>query len=510
MLGALVAIVYLLIPHQDRPWLRHCRYLVFAWVTGFAIYTVLYTKARLIAPSFGVGLLSAWSVVWVGAILICNDAQADFMRIEKMRGVFGAPTDKPKEKDTINHTESPHEGISKHENGDVKLSLSKATAGPSDRDGQFAWQPYPLTPFIERLDWVLDLFCNFRGAGWNWRTSALPPPPKWIQEQLRQNCGPNTPKHSFKTHAGQAKSYTTRSQLIQANLKALLKGYLALDALKTLMMWDPYFWGLVDHTPSPSSHLPLTLYFLLHHHHPRITHIYHLLLSMLAVKTALETIFTLGPLASCILPTPYRHTARTLPFLYPTPWGPFSTVLDHGLAGWWSNWWHQTFRFALDQPSRVLREHWDLHKHSLRSRLLQLVTAFTVSGILHATASSTISGPSRPWSASFAFFAVQAPAILLEGCVRRALESCGVGRRVPRWGKRVLTLIYVHVWFYSTAHLLCDDFARGGIWLFEPVPVSVFRGLGFGADERDGWWCWGGPLVRWHRGERWWDTGIAF
>jgi len=61
---------------------------------------------------------------------------------------------------------------------------------------------------------------------------------------------------------------------------------------------------------------------------------------------------------------------------------------------------------------------------------------------------------------------------------------------------------------YFTAPLLVDDFARGGIWLFEPVPFSLFRGLGLGS-EGDGWWCCGGGLVEWRSGEGWWDTGIA-
>ena len=87
-IGALVVIIYLLVPHQNRPWLKRSRYLAFAWMTGFATYSNLYTRTRAVAPALGIGLINAWSVAWVGAIIVCNDAQRDFMRIERIEGVF--------------------------------------------------------------------------------------------------------------------------------------------------------------------------------------------------------------------------------------------------------------------------------------------------------------------------------------------------------------------------------------------------------------------------------------
>jgi len=220
--GALVVIIYLLIPHQNRPWLRSCRYLAFAWITGFAAYCVRYTTARHVAAAFGVGLISAWSVVWINAILICNDCQTDFMRIERTEGAFGSAKLQPEEKDSTCEHAVPLKHSEQEKNGHAGYTISHGQAGPRDRKGSFAWQPYPLTPFIERVDWVLDIFCNFRGAGWNWRTSALPPPPKWVQQQLHRNSGDLVPKHTNKIHAGQVKTYATRNELLTANLKTKL------------------------------------------------------------------------------------------------------------------------------------------------------------------------------------------------------------------------------------------------------------------------------------------------
>jgi hypothetical protein len=483
--GALPVIIYLLIPHHNRPWLKNCRFLAFAWISGFAVYTMAYTRAKGMAPSFGIGLISAWSIIWIMAILVCNDAQTDFQRIERLEGAF----------------KNSHVPEGKQDN-----DITTGHAAPRNRHGSFAWQAFPMTPFIERLDWVLDIFCNFRGAGWNWRTSALPPPPREIQDQLRQNSSV-LPKTSNRVHTSQVVMYPTRRALLAANTWTFVTGYLALDCLKTLLMHDPYFWGAIASPPppvAPYSFLPKSSV---------ATHILRLTLSMLAIQTALRTIFSLGPLVLSGVFGPKLLGARAEAWMYPESWASYTVVLDHGLAGWWGNWWHQTFRFGFGEPGRKVVEVLGLEKKGAAARAVQLGVAFGLSGCVHAAGSWTCAGKTRPITGSMAFFLCQAVGVFLEAAVTKVLRGWGVkGEKMPLWAKRAWTFVYVHVWFYFTAHLLCDDFARGGVWLFEPVPFSVLRGLGFGADHRDGWWCWAGVenVVRWHRGNSWWTTGVAF
>ncbi len=488
--GAFLVIIYLCIPHQNRPWLKKCRFLVWGVLVAFATYSITYQRARGMAPALGLGLVQFWSVVYVAALLVFNDAQTDFQRIERLEGVSGKchASHPSKEGGSRNQTDS---------NGHIP---QKSTAGPRNRHGEFAWQPYPLTPFIERLDWVCDLFCNFRGAGWNWRLPTLPPPPKWVQEQLQRNSG-DAPTHSYRVHAGQVITYPSRQALLVANFKTLVKGYLILDALKTIMMHDPYFWGSLSRPPPP--YFPFTLFT-----QPWTIHIYRLFLSMLAVKYALQTLFSLAPLVFSGLLGPYIG-ARSEPWIYPETWGSFTIVLDKGLAGWWSSWWHQTFRFAFEAPSLALISYLGLKRRSIPAKALQVFIAFGLSGILHASGTHTAAGPTRPLSNSLRFFLNQALGILIEVTLSALLRRTGIQNHVPRWLMRTWTFVYVHVWFYYTAHLLCDDFALGGVWLFEPIPISLFRGLGLGASERDGWWCWGGQVVRWHTGKYWWQSGIA-
>ncbi|KAF1915726.1 membrane bound O-acyl transferase family-domain-containing protein [Ampelomyces quisqualis] len=499
-LGAAVVIVYLLIPHQNRPWLKKCRFLAFAWITGFATYTMTYTRAKGMAPAFGIGLMSSWSVAWCSAILVCNDCQTDFQRIERLEGVFGRSRQQS--------LQDPDKRDSATDKKEVQNEMIKGTSGPSRRHGTFAWQPYPLTPFIERVDWVLDIFCNFRGAGWNWRTSALPPPPRFIQEEVRLNsvAGTRPPKTSNRIHAGQVKGYTTRRALLRANTYTFVTGYILLDLLKTLLMHDPYFWS-----PYPSRSHPAPKFYP---SSPTLIHMMRLTLSMLSIQTALSTIFSLGPIFFCGIVGPSLLGARAHPFMYPDAWARYTAVLDKGLAGWWGNWWHQTFRFAFSEPARRMLESTGSplsDKHSIGAKTVHLAVAFGLSGAVHACGSHTSAGSTRPLHDPLTFFMVQAAGVWAEAALS-LLVAPRRRRLLPLWVRRCGTFVYVHAWFYFTGHRLCNDFARGGVWLFEPVPLSLFRGLGFGADARDGWWCWGGVtrVVRWHVGDRWWTTGIAF
>lgn len=153
-LGALVVLVYMLIPHQNRPWLRKARFLVFAYNLAYTTYLVRNVRARGVASALGIGLIAAWSTMYIGALVVCNDPQKDFMRIERQEGAFGskkASATSPQNGTMIKNVEK-----SKEENGSTSRTVeAHERLGPSQRHGAFAWQPYPITPFVERLDWVL-------------------------------------------------------------------------------------------------------------------------------------------------------------------------------------------------------------------------------------------------------------------------------------------------------------------------------------------------------------------
>ena len=79
--GAAVVLGYLLIDHRHTPALSWCRYPVFGFLCVFQAWCTLTNRARNPAASLGVGLLSCWAVMWVGAIMLWNDCQTDFLSL---------------------------------------------------------------------------------------------------------------------------------------------------------------------------------------------------------------------------------------------------------------------------------------------------------------------------------------------------------------------------------------------------------------------------------------------
>lgn len=505
-IGAAVVIAYLLIDHRRSRVLERCRYLAFAFVFAFAGYCILYCRARNPAAAFGVGLISAWSILWCAVMLVFNDAQTDFKRIER------------RERDldrTSSAQTSPQNGSTTQGNGSA-LRKRHPTAGqengtsntgpgstqrPAQREGTFTWQTYPSSPFIERMDWVADLFCNFRGMGWNWRIACLPPPPRSVQSQLAANDGTEiSDKDTHISRTGMRRYHDTRS-LLKSQLWVLVRGYLVLDLLKTLAAHDPYMWGHAS--DGPPHYLPGPLI-----QSPVVVKSTRLLVSLAAIFFALQTIFSLGPIFFVGLLGPKILGARGEPWMYPDAYGSFMNVFDKGLAGWWGGWWHQSFRFAFESPATWAVKHLGWDRRSAKAKMLSLTVAFVLSGCLHACGSYTQIGDTRPLMGPFRFFTLQILGVAVQMAVSMGLKRAGVTERLPKVVRQAGNFVYTHVWFYYTAPLLVDDFATGGIWLFEPIPFSLFRSLGFGAPGDRGF-CWYGGILRWHSGKHWWDTGMA-
>ncbi|KEQ89539.1 hypothetical protein D6D02_03342 [Aureobasidium pullulans] len=503
-LGATVVIIYLLLDHRSRPWLRKARYAAWSFITVFALWSIKSFRARNPAAAFGVGLISAWSILWCSMMLVIKDVQLDFSRVERKESrldLVSASTSSQTAESNGHASGNAHQdGSTLH----ARSSKVGTTQAPAQRTGTLAWQAYPAGPFVERLDWVADIFSNFRGMGWNWRISGLPSPPLWVQAQISGNSGTPPPEEDEKktqiSRTG-VRRYHDNSSLLKANLWLVCRDVIILDVLKTLISHDAYFWdGNVSAWPN---YLPAYL-----HAFPVIVRSARLLISLSAVYIALQAIFALGPLFFVGMIGPRYIGARGEAWMYPDSFGSFDNVLDKGLAGWWGGWWHQSFRYAFEAPATKLMELAQVKPKSPTGKFISLTIAFVLSGALHACGSYTQMGHTYPLSGPFLFFISQIGGISAQLAINSLLQQIGVVQRCPRWLQRTANFIYVHVWFYYTAPLLCDDFARGGIWLFEPLPFSPLRGLGLGGPG-DGFWCWWGGILWWHKGDRWWNTGLA-
>jgi hypothetical protein len=484
--GVFIVILYFLIPHRGRPLLASLRYVVWAANLCFSLYTILNFRVRVMPADYGVGLITWWFVLWTTAIMITYDGQVEFARIERDesgRKMLGNPKD---------------------ENGEVMFSAN----GHDTRNGKnkanntlhLKWQEYPVDSMVERLDWVLDLLSNFRGMSWNWRIPSIPDPPKEVQDALKSQ-NHNSIKQLSPPRPGQKP--VSREQLLRDAKYWLVIGYLALDFLRTVTIHDPYFRGLgSEHT---ITYLPGILKFS-----PAFHRAYRLLIGLFAAYWALGTIFLLAPLFFCGHLDPNLIGVRGEAWMYPKEWGSYTSVFDRGLAGWWGIWWHQTFRFAFEAPSRKLIEKLNIDRRSFKGKALQMFIAFALSGSLHACGSITSIGDTRPLRGPFTFFILQPFGIMGQALLAKAFHKTGITHRLPVVLRRVSNFVFVHFWFFFTAPLLIDDMASGGLFLYEPVPFSIFRLLRLGGKDESSI-CWSSPLtwLKWHRADVWWQSGLA-
>ncbi len=310
--------------------------------------------------------------------------------------------------------------------------------------------------------------------------SNLAPPPPHIRSALSSPKPP--PPTPF--------SHLTRTDLIRRAIPRFLICIIALDALKTITLQDPYFWSL---PPSTSSPFP----------YPAASR---LVLSLVSVYVSLLSIFLLAPLIFAILLGPETIGQHAWPWLYSPYYGPPSQIWEKGIAGLWAGWWHQLFRYAFEQAGEFSGRMIGWDKRTQRGMVLRMCVAFACSGILHACASyTTLGSNTRPMWGSFTFFMLQPVGIIGQRVVSAWMKKVGLRGKIPAWTRQVGNFAVVVGWCWLTGPIVADDFAATGIWLDEPIPFSLFRGL-----RGEGWWHWRGSWVRWHSADRWWQSGLAF
>ncbi|KAI9839085.1 MAG: hypothetical protein M1838_004400 [Thelocarpon superellum] len=510
LLSPLLYLLYLLVPQRRFPLARYLRFPLFGYIIVNEITTILWCKSPSTAVGYGIGIISVWGLEWSAALLFFNDPQKDFRRVEKITtlpetSTQPASVDEPTalaSNGSATGTETANGVLSrtKHPIRDSKTptgvngSTTAPVLGP-----RYFWQSYPDS-LGARVDWSLDLISNFRGSGWNWEISGMGGPPPHIQTHL---SGKKSAWHGagdyFQGSSGTFR-YVDREKLLRRKYLTLGLGYLALDVCKVVMMSDRFFWGFLD--AEPPMHLPAIM-----RASPLLVKSYRLLLSLLGVYTALQVIFSLAPLVFVGWLGPRWLGERGEAWEYPDMFGSFSTILHNGLAGFWSNWWHQIFRVGFGAPSKWIIERYGWNPRSMAAKVLQLVIAFTFSGMIHLCGSYTQVAESRPVFGSFMFFFVQAFGIMIQMRCTAALKQAGIRDQIPSGVRQASNFLFVFGWLFLTSPLLVNDLARTGVWLFEPVPISLVRGL-----QGEGWFWWQGwrgGWAWWHRGDTWWTTGLA-
>ncbi|MCJ1428119.1 hypothetical protein MMC29_006027 [Sticta canariensis] len=494
--GPILLTFYLLIPPTTSKLVFYFRYPLFAFVIYLAAQTLWECRSDGPAAGYLIGLTSAWSTLWGATLVIFRDARSEFRRIERRNRsrahdqggaengseVNFASVDSGGEKQELRRRNDKQGIVDStpitHSSQQANLQQKSPLNNPSaDDPAYYVWQSLPPT-FLHRLGWVLDLVSNFRGIGWNYQIPTIPPPPSYVLATLR----PPFP-HSPLPPANPP----SRASFVRSTLITIPFLYLICDACKYLAMHDPYFFSLS--APPSSSPYPF----------PNFTR---RAISVVATCAALFTLFYASRAVACIL-GPGILGIHADPLRYPACFGSPTHIATKGIAGMWGNSWHQMFRFAFDSAgdflAKPLGAGWE--RKTAKGSILRLFTAFFLSGLLHAAGSYTTLPRSYPRNA-FLFFAIQPIGILAQRLASSYLRQVGWRDRLPVWLKRAGNAVVVFAWCCATGPLIADDFAAAKVWLFEPLPYSLWRGE----------WVWYNVLGKWYDGDgtaRWWERGYA-
>ena len=503
--GIYLVVLYFLLPPSRSTLVYYAKYPVFAICVYTCIAAMRECRSASVTGGYGIGLANAFAILYFAALMVFNDARRDFKRIEMLpeereKRVGKTPN---RQSETASNVNMDKDGLRARISKDRTLadlpdisssptSKARATTSTPPLALGYTWQGLPST-LSTRLSWTIDLFTSSRGPGWTYRIPTIPVPPP---------CLPSpTPPATAHSPTGNFR-YPTTTSLLLSKLLTVGWSYLALDLLKVIMMHDHYFWGYIS-SPPPSYFLNLPF------SSPGLTRAYRLLLCIAGAYSALQGLSALLPIV--LIPCRFLGPCRTAPWQYPDMYGTFDNIFEKGIRGGWGGWWHQGFRFPFEAPTTWAVGILGWEKKSIKAKLLGLAIAFTCSAWLHVCASYTSWGQTYPLSGSGLFFVLQGVGILGEMAIEQGVTKTLSQRyrnKIPRWMKRWTRFLAVNIWLYYTGPLVCDDFSRCGIWLMEPVPISLIRGLGFGL-EGEGWWCWGGAWISWWSGERWWQSGLA-
>ncbi|KAK1600056.1 membrane bound O-acyl transferase family-domain-containing protein [Colletotrichum navitas] len=490
----ILPILYMSIPHTKRPWLYRARWLVVAFIIIFDLDIMKYTSSTNMSVSYVVGVHSFFGIMIALTMLVFTAPQFDYERVARRKAK--KPASSPKSSKPSSRSNSPNGSGLRKRAGSKKRRLARVTAPEVNLDEyEYYWQAYPEDgTFLERLSWVIDLYTNFRGVGWSWAVSSVPspaPPERpGTGEMVKMDTIP------LETFVG-CQTYKDENEFLRRKLLSIGAAYVFLDIFKVTVMEDPYFVLGSSSLPLPPHLAVLPSWLVPVYRHAAVIGV---------IYAGMVMIFSIHDLFQ------YYFLSKVYPirgelWQYATVFGSFSQILDRGLAGFWGSWWHQTFRQSFSAPVNFAIKQGYLKKGARSTKMVSLLVAFLLSGLLHA-AGSVSSIPDTKWWKPALFFWLSGVGVVVQQSFCTTLKP--QISRLPRVLRRLGNLLYVALWLHITVQPLTDDFAQTGLWLMEPVPVSLVRALGFGRGEVSWWKPDMESFLHWHTGKHWWDSGFRY
>lgn len=146
-------IAALLIPCSCTSYTPHLRGLAFLWTAYFGTWMLQTCQTPNFGNGYGIGILVSCYIMRSGTILLLENPERRFRRVEKRR----VPQSRVKEQTS----QRPGAG----------------TPGTSEDKHLYVFQKYPQNLW-HRLSWVISLLFSARGSLWNWRVTTSKPLPE--------------------------------------------------------------------------------------------------------------------------------------------------------------------------------------------------------------------------------------------------------------------------------------------------------------------------------------------
>ena len=354
--------------------------------------------------------------------------------------------------------------------------VSKPDAEDVDEvlETRLVWQPMP-SQVMQRLFWVTDLLGSMRLL--HWSTQKVPDQKIPI------------------THAND--DYYATLSLSRCLVRFSLI-YLAIDVLKEVVAIDPYFWGYTQ-TSAPRSIAQFVS-------SPLFISLYRLSVASMLIYLAIALITEAGHIFFIHVLGPRVAGAWGQRWAYRPQHGGLSSIYMAGLRGFWGTFWHQMFRHMLTSTSNGLMMLLGSEMQGSTATERRLTMSFLISGTVHACGSYTMWGNTQPLHAAL-FFLLQPIGIRVQSFFVRILDHT-FENNTGYHARGIANVVSTGVFLFLTFPFLADDFAKGGLYLSEPFPISIIQLLKLGSSQR-AHPLWMDSGIGWYTGRRWWQSGIA-
>ncbi|KAK4554718.1 hypothetical protein LTR86_008220 [Recurvomyces mirabilis] len=418
----------------------------------------------------GVDVLSVNGLLWALFLLVLKDPWGDFRYVRdrgrSVRRTVAEDVGK-REVGTGLPSVTGNGNVKEQTTADLQTPLpTTIDHGQKNVDEGVTEQPYPAS-FLARIPWVYTLLISIRLN--NWKISS----PSHDKSQ--------PPAPAFPTH---------RAFALQA-LSSFTLGYVVLDLTSAYIARDLYF-----HDPNIPLASPLSLLLGLQ---PALQLLPPRLVRTMTIGAQAWALIGQMFYLPCLLPLATHYMGwigdEWSPHNWPPYFGPSSTILKHGVRGFWGSYWHQTMRFTVSAPGYALADLLGFRAGGTTRYAVITFTAFALSGLVHTglvtpEPLNAIVSPHELRFYVFAFFAVQPVAMLLETLFASLVARYGNGLERWRSGnglkiRKFVNAVWTISWFTLTLGLIGEMGRQLDWWRYWTVPVSLWKGL-----RGEGWVAW--------------------